>query len=190
LRSLIDQLPQALVVDPLRHERSISTRGGIRMRAAIRSPGRAGSLPPGSELPAEVDLDPGDLVVLVEREDLGVRAAAALRPAQLIGDDHLVSQLDEPHEVEALTPAGAGPAALEVAVAVELWIRGGGEGEVGGEVPLEHLAVASGERLVAVASDLPAVHPSAGADAVFDVRDARRLDRAHLLEREPRTADV
>ena len=47
------------------------------------------------DVPAEVDLDPADLVA-VEPEDLGVAKSAAVRLGGLVGDDHLVVRFEEP----------------------------------------------------------------------------------------------
>jgi hypothetical protein len=69
-------------------------------------------------IPAEVDLRPADLIAY-ERQDLCVPAFAAGRLGHLVGHDGFVADLDQPHEVELLTPAGAWPAALEVTGAIQ-----------------------------------------------------------------------
>ena len=75
------------------------------------------------EVPAEVDLGTDDLVLAVEGEYLGVPSPPAGGDTAFIGDDHLVTGLDQPDKLEVLAAAGPGPATLEVAVTVELRVR-------------------------------------------------------------------
>lgn len=94
------------------------------------------------QVPAEIDLDADDLVFRVEGQDLGVPSSAAAGDVGLIGDDHLIARLDQPDELEALTPPRPRPAPLEVAVTVELRVRRGGEEEVVAQSLFEEASVA------------------------------------------------
>ena len=98
------------------------------------------------EVPAEVHLGTGDLVSVVEGENLGVPSPPTAGGVGLICDDHLVARLDQPDELEVLAAAGAGPAALEVAVTVELWVRWRREEKVVAEPLLEEAPVAGCKR--------------------------------------------
>ena len=109
------------------------------------------------EVPAEVDLSAGDLVLVVEGNDLGVPSPATAGNVAFVGDDHLVARLDQPDELEVLSPAGSRPATLEVTVTVELRVRRGGEEEVMAQALLEEAPVASRKRGIGVANDLLAV---------------------------------
>src|SRR3954463_8156647 len=109
------------------------------------------------EVPAEVDLRSGDLVLVVEREDLRIPASAAGGGLGFVSDDHLVAGLDQPDDLEVLASAGAGPATLEVAVTVEPRVRRGGKEEVVAQALLEEAPVAGCERGIGSANDLFAV---------------------------------
>src|SRR3954453_14303571 len=76
------------------------------------------------QVPAEVDLHAYDPVLVVERDDLGVPSPRASGGGGLVGDDHLVARLDEPDKIETVSTPRPGPAPLEVAIAVELRVRG------------------------------------------------------------------
>src|SRR5918992_2964511 len=117
----------------------------------------AGTIPALLQVPAEVDLGAHDPVLVVECEHLGVPSPAAAGGVALVGDDHLVARLDQADEVEALAPPRPGPAALEVAVAVELGVGRGGEQEVVAQALLEEAPVSGGEGGVGVAGDLLSV---------------------------------
>src|SRR5215207_10481053 len=107
------------------------------------------------EIPAEVDLDPPDLVA-VEGEHLGVAAPAPVRALQLVGDDDLVAGLDQADDVDPLPLPRAGPAALEEAPPIEVRIGRAREGQVFCEVLLEELAVSGGEGGVELSGELRA----------------------------------
>jgi len=109
------------------------------------------------EVPAEVDLGAGDLVLVVEGNNLGVPCPAAAGNVAFVGDDDLVARLDQPDEIEVLAPAGPGPATLEVAVTVEVRIRRRGEEEVIAQALLEEAPVAGCKRGIGVVNDLFAV---------------------------------
>jgi hypothetical protein len=98
------------------------------------------------EIPAEVDLGSGDLVLVVEGENLGVASPPAAGGVGLIGNDHLVARLDQPDELEVLAATGARPATLEVAVTVELWVRWRREEKVIAQPLLEEAPVAGCKR--------------------------------------------
>src|SRR5215216_1257824 len=109
------------------------------------------------EVPAEVDLGPGDLVLVVEGEDLRIPASAAGGGVGFVRDDHRVAGLDQPDDLEVLASASAGPATLEVAVTVEPRVRRGGEEEVVAQALLEKAPVAGCKRGIGIANDLFAV---------------------------------
>ena len=109
------------------------------------------------EVPAEVDLGTGDLVLVVKSENLGIPSPSTAGGVGLIGNDHLVARLDQPDELEVLAAAGAGPATLEVAVTFELWVRWRREEKVIAQALLEEAPVAGRKRGICVASDLFAV---------------------------------
>lgn len=109
------------------------------------------------EVPAEVDLGTGDLVLGVKGENLGIPSPSTAGGVGLIGNDHLVARLDQPDELEVLAAAGAGPATLEVAVTVELWVRWRREEKVIPQALLDEAPVAGCKRGICVASDLFAV---------------------------------
>lgn len=109
------------------------------------------------QVPAEIDLRAGDLVFVVEGQDLGVPSSAAAGDVGLVGDDHLIARLDQPDELEVLTPPRRGPAPLEVAVTVELRVRRGGEEEVVAQSLFEEASVARCKSGIRVADDLLAV---------------------------------
>src|SRR5438552_557667 len=96
------------------------------------------------EVPAEVDLSAGNPIT-VEGEDLGIPTSASVAPCHLIGHDHLVPSLDQPHELELLSSTRAGPAPLEVARAVQSDIDRARECELIGQDPLDEAAVAGRE---------------------------------------------
>jgi hypothetical protein len=98
------------------------------------------------EVPAEVDLGTGDLVLVVKGENLGIPSPSTAGGVGLIGNDHLVARLDQPDELEVLAAAGAGPATLEVAVTVELWVRWRREEKVIAQALLEEAPVAGCKR--------------------------------------------
>ena len=98
------------------------------------------------EVPAEVDLGTGDLVLVVKGENLGIPSPSTAGGVGLIGNDHLVACLDQPDELEVLAAAGAGPATLEVAVTVELWVRWRREEKVIAQALLEEAPVAGCKR--------------------------------------------
>jgi hypothetical protein len=98
------------------------------------------------ERPAEVDLGTGDLVLVVEGENLRVPSPPTAAGGGLIGNDHLVARLDQPDELELLAAAGARPATLEVAVTVELWVRWRREEKVSAQALLEEAPVAGRKR--------------------------------------------
>ena len=98
------------------------------------------------EVPAEVDLGTGDLVLVVKGENLGIPSPSTAGGVGLIGNDHLVARLDQPDELEVLAAAGAGPATLEVAVTVELWVRWCREEKVIAQALLEEAPVAGCKR--------------------------------------------
>ena len=98
------------------------------------------------EVPAEVDLGTGDLVLVVKGENLGIPSPSTGGGVRLIGNDHLVARLDQPDKLEVLAAAGAGPATLEVAVAVELWVRWRREEKVIAQALLEEAPVAGCKR--------------------------------------------
>jgi hypothetical protein len=98
------------------------------------------------EVPAEVDLGTGDPVLVVEGENLGVSSPLTAGGVGFIGNDHLVARLDQPDELEVLAAAGAGPATLEVAVTVELWVRWRREAKVSAQALLEEAPVAGCKR--------------------------------------------
>jgi len=108
-------------------------------------------------VPAEVDLGTDDLVLVVEREDLGIPPSAAAGGVAFVGDDHFIARLDQPDETEFLVTPCAGPAPLEVAVAVQLRVGRSGELEVIAEALLEEAPVSGLECGIAVADDLLAV---------------------------------
>src|SRR4051812_46833284 len=110
-----------------------------------------------SRAPAEVDLRSGDLVLVVEREDLRIPASAAGGGLGFVSDDDRVAGLDQPDDLEVLAPAGAGPATLEVAVTVEPRVRRGGEDEVVAQVFLVEAPVSSCKRRIGIANDLFAI---------------------------------
>src|SRR5277367_4316950 len=87
------------------------------------SVGPGGAVRPSVEVPAEVHLDAADLRS-TEGEDLGVAKARAVDPRRLVGDDDLVPAGDQALELEGLELAGVGPAALEVALAVDRDVGG------------------------------------------------------------------
>ena len=127
------------------------------IRCRIRVPGAARRLGTESvamrederrllEVPAEVDLGTGDLVLVVKGENLGIPSPSTAGGVGLIGNDHLVARLDQPDKLEALAAAGAGPATLEVAVTVELWVRWRREEKVIAQALLEEAPVAGCER--------------------------------------------
>src|SRR5262249_40287052 len=117
------------------------------------------------QVPAEVDLHLRDPLA-VEREDLGVAAAAAVAVGQLVGDDHLPAGLHHPHEADALARSGARPPAIEVAGAVEPDVERAREPEPLGEAPLDRRAVAHGEGFEDVADHSSAVSGRHGAPPV------------------------
>ena len=98
------------------------------------------------EVPAEVDLGTGDLVLVVKGENLGIPSPSTAGGVGLIGNDQLVACLDQPDELEVLAAAGAGPATLEVAVTVELWVRWRREEKVIAQALLEEAPVAGCKR--------------------------------------------
>jgi hypothetical protein len=98
------------------------------------------------EVPAEVDLGSGDLVLVVEGENLGVASPPTAGGVGLIGNDHLVARLDQPDELEVLAATGARPATLEVPVTVELWVRWRREKKVIAQPLLEEAPVAGCKR--------------------------------------------
>jgi hypothetical protein len=98
------------------------------------------------EVPAEVDLGTGDLVLVVKGENLGIPSPSTAGGVGLIGNDHLVARLDQPDELEVLAAASAGPATLEVAVTVELWVRWRREEKVIAQALLEEAPVAGCKR--------------------------------------------
>jgi len=117
------------------------------MRAALTSlPLRAREQQRLLEVPAEVDLGTGDLVLVVEGKDLGVPSPAAAGDVAFVGDHHLVARLDQSDEIEVLAPPRPGPAPLEVAVTVELRVGRGGEEEVIAQALLEEAPVAGCKR--------------------------------------------
>jgi hypothetical protein len=109
------------------------------------------------EVPAEVDLGAGDLVLVVKGNDLGVPSPAAAGDVALIGDDYLVARLDQPDDIEVLAPPRPGPATLKVAVTIELRVGRGGEEEVIAQAVLEEAAVAGCKCDIGVANNLLAV---------------------------------
>ena len=99
-----------------------------------------------TQVPAEVDLGTGDLVLVVKGENLGIPSPSTAGGVGLIGNDHLVARLDQTDELEVLAAAGAGPATLEVAVTVELWVRWRREEKVIAQALLEEAPVAGCKR--------------------------------------------
>lgn len=79
---------------------------------------RAAESDPLVDVPAEVDLGPRQ-AIFRESEDLGVAEAPPVDFGGLVGDEDLVTVLDQAHEVERRDRLGVGPAALEVGLAVE-----------------------------------------------------------------------
>jgi short subunit dehydrogenase len=123
LKQFFDGLP-----DPIDHV--LVTAGGphyvplLEMESADVRDALSDHVVLGLEVPAEVDLGTGDLVLVVKGENLGIPSPSTAGGVGLIGNDHLVARLDQPDELEVLAAAGAGPATLEVAVTVELWSGG------------------------------------------------------------------
>src|SRR5436190_14583709 len=101
------------------------------------------------EIPAEVHLRAADPVAL-EGQDLRVAEAAAVGPRALVGHEHLVSDLDEPFEIERRDHLGVRPAALEVARAIDAHVGWAVEGEVVAQAPLDELAISELVGAVAV----------------------------------------
>src|SRR5262249_54419587 len=110
----------------------------------------------GLAVPAEVDLDPRDPIT-VEGEDLGVPAAPAIGPDELVGHDHLVARFDQALDVDPLSAPRSGPALLEEAGSIEARIRGAREDQLVSEVPLEEVPVPGREGLVEPAGELLAI---------------------------------
>src|SRR5439155_5735948 len=135
-----------------RHARR-RARAPPRCARTRRSPSRS------LEVPAEVDLRPGDLVAL-EGEDLGVPKPGAVGPRGLVGHEDLVAHLGESLELERRDHLRVRPAALEVRRAVDADIGGAEERVVVGEMLLDEAAVAGLVGAVALARDLQAVHGS------------------------------
>jgi hypothetical protein len=109
--------------------------GGFGLPSTGPAPGGG---PSARQIPAEVDLEPRDPIA-VEAEDLGVASSAAVGAPELVRDDHLVARLDHPHELVLGALSGPGPAALEVAVAIELRVGRAGEAEALAQMLLEKL---------------------------------------------------
>ena len=124
--------------------------GARRLDQRVRAPRRTVALREEErrlrEVPAEVDLGTGDLVLVVKGENLGIPSPSSAGGVGLIGNDHLVARLDQPDELEVLAAAGAGPATLEVAVTVELWVRWRREEKVIAQALLEEAPVAGCKR--------------------------------------------
>ena len=118
--------------------RPASSPGAAPASARVQPVARARRL---LEVPAEVDLDPGDLVLVVKGQNLRVPSPPTTGGAGLIGDDYLVARLNQPDELEVLAAAGAGPATLEVAVTVELRVRRRREEKVIAQALLEEAPV-------------------------------------------------
>src|SRR5205807_6743640 len=115
---------------PCRLARSLSWRG----RSLCGTPR-------SRQLPAEVDLGPADLLAL-EGEHLGVAKAAPIGPRALVRDDYLIACLEQAREPVLLDASGVGPAALEVARAVDVHVGGGEEFEVLAQELIEYAAIA------------------------------------------------
>src|SRR5439155_16978655 len=92
-------------------------------------------------LPAEVDLGLADLLAL-EGEHLGIAKAAPVGPRAFVRDDHLLARLEQARELVVLDAGGVGPAALEVARAVDAHVGGAEEREVVAQELIEHAAIA------------------------------------------------
>ena len=99
-----------------------------------------------TEVPAGETSVRGDLVLVIKGENLGIPSPSTAGGVGLIGNDHLVARLDQPDELEVLAAAGAGPATLEVAVTVELWVRWRREEKVIAQALLEEAPVAGCKR--------------------------------------------
>ena len=84
------------------------------------------------QVPPEVDLRSAEPIT-VEGEHLGIDPCAAVGLDQLVGHDDLVARLDQALEREGLFPAGARPAALEIATAIEVDVERAGEAEIRGQ---------------------------------------------------------
>jgi hypothetical protein len=76
---------------------------------------------------------------------------------QLVGHDHLVARVDQPHEVVSGSASGAGPAAGEETIPIEPDIEGAGEREVVGQQALGGVAIAGGEGQVQLTRECAAI---------------------------------
>lgn len=122
--------------------------------------------------PAEVDLGADDPVP-VEGENLGVPASASVASRHLVGDDHLVTSLNESYEIKLLSLPRAWPATLEIATAVQANIDRAPECELACQYPLDEFAVTGREGGVRTASARRPISRTCPATASAPLTSAR-----------------